>query len=137
MTRVLIIDDDVNMTGVLEVALREAGYTVMSTNTGAKGADIVLQVKPDVVILDLIMPEMDGWATCRAIRGKSDVPILILSVINKPDLVARALDDGADDYLVKPVPLNVLIAHLNTLTRRAHHDMPMNGVKYGLNKISP
>jgi two-component system response regulator ResD len=137
LTRVLIIDDDVNMTGVLEVALREAGYTVMSTNTGAKGAESILKVNPDVVILDLIMPEMDGWETCQAIRKKSDVPILILSVINKPDLVARALDDGADDYLVKPVPLNVLIAHLNNLTRRAHPDMPVNGVKYGVNKISP
>jgi two-component system response regulator MprA len=132
LTRVLIIDDDINMTGVLEVALREAGYTVASTNTGAQGAEIVLQSNPDVVILDLIMPEMDGWTTCRAIRSKSEVPILILSVINKPDLVARALDDGADDYLVKPVPLNVLIARLNTLARRAHPDMPANGVKYGL-----
>jgi DNA-binding response OmpR family regulator len=129
LTRVLIIDDDLNMTGVLEVALREAGYNVVSTNTGAQGLQLVQQNGMDVVILDLLMPEMDGWATCRAIRSISKVPILILSVINKPELVARALDDGADDYLVKPVPLTVLIAHLKTLARRAHPDTALNGVK--------
>lgn len=129
MTRVLIIDDDINMTGVLEVALREAGYDVLSTNTGTHGLEVVQQCDLDVVILDLIMPEMDGWATCQAIRSISNVPILILSVINKPDLVARALDDGADDYLVKPVPLNVLVARLKTLARRAHPDTAANGVK--------
>jgi DNA-binding response OmpR family regulator len=120
LTRVLIIDDDLNMTGVLEVALREAGYDVFSSNSSIRGVELVQPRKPEVVILDLIMPEMDGWATCRAIRETSQVPILILSVINKPDLIARALDEGADDYLVKPVPLNVLVARLKTLARRAH-----------------
>ena len=120
MTRVLIIDDDINMTGVLEVVLREAGYDVLSTTSGIHGVELVQPNEPDVVILDLIMPEMDGWATCHAIREFSQVPILILSVIDKPELVARALDEGADDYLVKPVPLNVLVARLKTLARRSH-----------------
>lgn len=120
MTRVLIIDDDINMTGVLEVVLREAGYDVLSTNSGTHGMEMLQPYDPDVVILDLIMPEMDGWETCQAIRETSLVPILILSVINKPELIARALDEGADDYLVKPVPLNVLVARLKTLARRAH-----------------
>ena len=75
------------------------------------------------------MPEMDGWTTCRAIRDINQVPIIILSVVDKPELIVRALDEGADDYLVKPVPLNVLIARLKTLTRRAHADTALNGVK--------
>jgi DNA-binding response OmpR family regulator len=120
LTRVLIIDDDINMTGVLEVVLRDAGYDVLSTTSGIRGVELIQPNNPDIVILDLIMPEMDGWATCRAIREISQVPILILSVINKPELVARALDEGADDYLIKPVPLNVLVAHLKTLARRSH-----------------
>ena len=132
MTRVLIIDDDINMTGVLEVALREAGYDVVSTNSGTRGVEMIQSHDPDVVILDLIMPGMDGWATCLAIREISQTPILILSVINKPELVARALDEGADDYLVKPVPLAVLTAHLKTLVRRAHPELGVNGVKYGV-----
>jgi DNA-binding response OmpR family regulator len=120
LTRVLIIDDDINMTGVLEVVLRDAGYDVLSATSGIHGVELIKPDELDVVILDLIMPEMDGWATCRAIREISQVPILILSVIDKPELVARALDEGADDYLVKPVPLNVLIARLKTLARRSH-----------------
>lgn len=120
MTRVLIIDDDINMTGVLEVVLRDAGYDVLTATSGIHGIELIKPTELDVVILDLIMPEMDGWATCRAIREISQVPILILSVIDKPELVARALDEGADDYLVKPVPLNVLIARLKTLARRSH-----------------
>jgi DNA-binding response OmpR family regulator len=120
LTRVLIIDDDINMTGVLEVVLRDAGYEVLSSNSGIRGVELVQPNEPDVIILDLIMPEMDGWATCREIRAISQVPILILSVIDKPELIARALDEGADDYLVKPVPLNVLVARLKTLARRAH-----------------
>jgi len=75
------------------------------------------------------MPEMDGWTTCRAIRDINQVPIIILSVVDKPELIVRALDEGADDYLVKPVPLNVLIARLKTLTRRTHADTALNGVK--------
>jgi DNA-binding response OmpR family regulator len=120
LTRVLIIDDDINMTGVLEVVLRDAGYDVLTATSGIHGIELIKPTELDVVILDLIMPEMDGWATCRAIREISQVPILILSVIDKPELVARALDEGADDYLVKPVPLNVLIARLKTLVRRSH-----------------
>ena len=120
MTRVLVIDDDINMTGVLEVVLRDAGYEVVSTNSGIQGLDLIRQNNLDLVVLDLIMPEMDGWATCKAIREISEVPILILSVIDKPELVARALDEGADDYMVKPVPLTVLVARLKTLVKRAH-----------------
>lgn len=129
LTRVLIIDDDTTMTGALDDVLREVGFDVLTTNTGLHGLELVQQGDPDVVILDLIMPEMDGWTTCRAIRDINQVPIIILSVVDKPELIARALDEGADDYLVKPVPLNVLIARLKTLTRRTHPDAALNGVK--------
>ena len=65
------------------------------------------------------MPEKDGWQICRDIRSFSTTPILILSVLNNPDAVAQALDEGADDYLIKPVPSGVLIAHLKNLIRRS------------------
>ncbi len=64
------------------------------------------------------MPEMDGWQVCRSIRAISQAPILVLSAINKPGLITRVLDEGADDYLIKPVSSNVLLAHLNNLARR-------------------
>jgi DNA-binding response OmpR family regulator len=66
-----------------------------------------------------MMPGMDGWQVCSEVRSFSDVPILILSALDSPGMVASALDAGADDYLVKPVPSGVLLAHLNNLVRRA------------------
>jgi DNA-binding response OmpR family regulator len=88
-------------------------------NTGEEGVKLIREISPDVVILDLMMPGMDGWQVCAEVRSFSSVPILILSALDSPGMVASALDAGADDYLVKPVPSGVLIAHLNTLTRRA------------------
>ena len=74
--------------------------------------------EPDVVILDLLMPEMDGWEVCEKIREFSEVPILILSALGSPASVARALDSGADDYLIKPIHASLLASRLRTLVRR-------------------
>ncbi len=73
---------------------------------------------PDVVVLDLMMPEMDGWQICKAVREFSQVPIIILSALNDPSMIASVLDAGADDYLTKPTPSRVLIAHINRLVNR-------------------
>jgi len=73
---------------------------------------------PDVVILDLMMPDMDGWQICKAVREFSQVPIIILSALNDPSMIASVLDAGADDYLTKPTPSRVLIAHINRLINR-------------------
>jgi len=73
---------------------------------------------PDVVILDLMMPDMDGWQICKAVREFSQIPIIILSALNDPSMIASVLDAGADDYLTKPTPSRVLIAHINRLINR-------------------
>jgi DNA-binding response OmpR family regulator len=91
---------------------------VFTANSGAEGLKKLRDLSPSVVILDLMMPDMDGWQITTEIRTFSSVPIMILSVIDNPGLVARALDAGADDYLIKPAPRSVLIAHINNLTRR-------------------
>jgi two-component system KDP operon response regulator KdpE len=75
---------------------------------------------PDVIILDLMMPDMDGYEVCAKIRDFSIVPILVLSALDMPGMVSKALDAGADDYLIKPVTSSILIAHLNNLVRRAN-----------------
>ena len=72
-----------------------------------------------MITLDLMMPDMNGWQVCKAVRGFSQVPILVLSALDSPGMVAAALDAGADDYLIKPVPSSVLLAHINKLVRRA------------------
>jgi two-component system KDP operon response regulator KdpE len=117
--KILVIDDDEGMTELLSLLLAPASSEVIIANSGPEGIEIIKRHTPDVVILDLMMPEMNGWLTCKQIRELSDVPILILSAMDAPGVVAHALDVGADDYLVKPVSSGTLIAHLNKLVRRA------------------
>jgi DNA-binding response OmpR family regulator len=118
MTKVLVIDDDSAMTDLLALLLKTHNLTVFLANTGEEGIKLTHEISPDVIILDLMMPGMDGWQVCKQVRTFSNVPILVLSALDAPRMVTSALDAGADDYLVKPVPVGVLVAHLNTLTRR-------------------
>jgi DNA-binding response OmpR family regulator len=117
--KVLAIDDDPALIELLTLLLTTRGFDVRSATIGEDGVELAHTFNPDVVILDLMMPGMNGWDVCARIREFSKVPILILSALDHPRNVSSALDAGADDYLVKPVPTGVLIAHINTLTRRS------------------
>ena len=123
--KILVIDDDVAITELMSMLLKTHGFDVLTTNSGAEGVDLVKKNAPSVVILDLMMPEMDGWQVCTAIRAFSNIPILILSAINDPSIVASALDTGADDFLVKPVSSSVLVAHIRKMVRQT--DLYENG----------
>ncbi len=122
MNKILVIDDDPAMTDLLKLLLRQTGAEIRIANDGRTGIGLAKTFAPRIIILDLMMPEMDGWQICKEIRTFSNVPILILSALDNPGLVAAALDAGADDYLIKPVTSGVLIAHLNNLIRRANLD---------------
>ena len=101
--KILVIDDDIGMTELLSLLLAPASSEIMTANSGPEGIELAKKHAPDVIILDLMMPEMNGWIVCKQIREFSDVPILILSAMDAPGVVAQALDVGADDYLIKPV----------------------------------
>ena len=115
---VLTIDDDTAITELLAMLLRTHGYEVKTANNGDEGVKAIKKLNPHVVILDLMMPGMDGWQVCKNVREFSNVPIVILSALDDPAMIASALDAGADDYLVKPVSSSILVAHLNRLIRR-------------------
>jgi len=117
-TKILVIDDDLAITELMSMLLKTHGFDVITTNSGAEGVTLVKEKNPNVVILDLMMPDMDGWQVSKAIRAFNNVPILILSAINDPAMVASVLDTGADDFLVKPVPSSVLVAHIRKMVRR-------------------
>lgn len=117
--KILVIDDDIGMTELLSLLLAPASSEIITANSGQDGIERAKTVAPDIIILDLMMPEMHGWTVCQRIREFSDAPILILSAMDAPGYVAQALDVGADDYLVKPVSSGTLIAHLNKLLRRS------------------
>ncbi|PWH16641.1 MAG: hypothetical protein DDG60_03935 [Anaerolineae bacterium] len=116
--KVLMIDDDPAMTELIALLLRSHGLEVVACNDSGQSVEMVKRENPDVILLDLMMPGQDGWEVCKAIRSFSRVPIAILSAIDDPAVIASALDAGADDYLVKPTPGGVLVAHINNLARR-------------------
>lgn len=117
--KVLIIDDDNAMTDLLALLLQSYNLEVLTTNDSQQGLDMVKTLDPDIILLDLMMPGKTGWDVCREIRTFSKVPIAVLSAIDDPVMVASALDAGADDYMVKPIPSGELLSHINNLARRA------------------
>ncbi len=126
--KILVIDDDPAMTDLLKLLLAPAAAEVIAANSGPEGIRMANDNKPDVITLDLMMPDINGWQVCKAIRRVSSIPILILSALDSPGLVAAALDAGADDYLIKPVPSSVLLAHINKLVRR--NNVAATGLAY-------
>ena len=126
-TKVLVIDDDDATTEMFKLILEPKQFEVHVVNTGPEGVDEAQRFSPDVVVLDLLMPEMNGTEVCRKIRAFSQVPILVLSAVSKPGMVAQALDEGADDYLLKPITSSVLIARLKRLVWRARAEQAANG----------
>ena len=122
MTTILLVDDDQMITSPLANRLKEAGYTVLVANNGRSGLEMALTQQPDVVVLDVMMPDMDGWEVCKALRRQSPVPILMLTA--RGDEVDRilGLELGADDYLTKPFSTRELIARLRALRRRIQLD---------------
>lgn len=127
--KILVIDDDTAITELMGMLLKTFGFEVLTTNISAEGIRLAREENPNVILLDLMMPELDGWQVCKAIRQTSNVPILILSAINDPRMVASVLDVGADDFLVKPVPSGVLVANIKKLMRRNTGALDMSKLK--------
>lgn len=117
-TKIIVIDDDTAVTDLLSVLLRSHGFEVQATNNSVEGLSLLREQKFDLAILDLMMPEMDGWEICKEVRSFSQIPIIVLSALNDPSMIASVLDAGADDYLTKPTPSRILVAHINRITNR-------------------
>ncbi len=116
--KILAIDDDPAITELLGLLLHGYGLKMIPANDGQLGLELARSEKPDLILLDLMMPDVDGWQVCEMVRSFSNVPIIILSALDDPATISSALDAGADDYLVKPVPGSKLIEHINNLIRR-------------------
>ncbi len=115
---ILVIDNDPSTAAVFKKLLMSKDYHVITTNSSKESLDIVQRVMLDLIILDLLMPEMDGWQLCTAIREMTRTPILIISAIESSEIITKTLNLGADDYLVKPVSSYTLLAHVKNLVRR-------------------
>lgn len=118
--KILVIDDNPTLVRGISAVLSRAGFEVLGANSGQEGLRLLFDQKPNLVLLDVIMPKLDGWQTCIRIRDISDVPVIMLTgmVTNEQDVV-RGLDCGADDYLIKPVGNKELVARVRAILRRA------------------
>jgi len=122
MTRVLVVDDDPALVRALSINLHARGYDVLTAETGASALTAAARQPPDVVILDLGLPDLDGRQVIAGLRGWTHVPILVLSAREGQASKVAALDAGADDYIVKPFGMDELLARLRAVLRRATPD---------------
>ena len=125
--RLLIVDDDTTLLQLLELRLSLEGYDVASADNGLAALRWFFEHRPDLVILDIMLPEMNGWNVCQRIREVSDVPILMLTALHEPEERIRGFDLGADDYLVKPFDVQELTARVRAILRRARLPRPTDG----------
>ena len=118
--KVLIVDDDEVLVRLIDQVLTQQGYEVLKAGNGQEALRLLFAHKPELVLLDVVMPKMDGWQTCSRIRDVSDIPIIMLTGKQKAeDDIVRGLDYGADDYLIKPVGNRELVARVRAALRRA------------------
>ena len=124
-TTLLLVDDEPQIRRVLQTTLFEAGYGVILAKNGQEGIDTVVREHPDLVLLDINLPDMSGFDACRLIRLSFAGPILILSVRNSVRDKIDALDAGADDYIVKPFAMAELLARVRAALRRSSAEQPL------------
>ena len=118
MIRILIVDDELSILRFLRSNLEDKGYTVISATNGEEALHLIEKDLPDLIILDIMMPKMDGFEACRQLREWSQIPVIMLSARDAEKDKVRCLDLGADDYIVKPFGANELMARVSAVLRR-------------------
>ena len=116
---VLIVEDDPNIRELLQMYLEKDGYAVTLAADGGQGLEKFRAIQPDLVLLDVMMPVMDGWAVCKAIRQESSTPVIMLTAKGETDDKVTGLKAGADDYVTKPFEMKELLARIEAVLRRS------------------
>ena len=117
-TKILIADDDENISELIRLYVTKEGFTAITANNGVKALELFRSESPSIIILDIMMPEMDGWQVCREIRKTSNVPIIMLTAKGETFDKVLGLELGADDYMVKPFETKELVARIKAVLRR-------------------
>ncbi len=136
-TRVLLVEDDARIRRVLQIALRDEGYHVLEAPDGTAALAALRDGPVDVVVLDLMLPDMDGFEVCRRIRRTSDVPVIMASAKGDSHDIVAGLEAGADDYVVKPVVAKEISARIRALLRRSRTRPQAVSVSSGTLEIRP
>ena len=117
-TKVLIVEDDSNIAQLLQLYLEKEGFETRAAADGGKGVEAFREYNPDLVLLDLMLPVMDGWGVCRKIRETSKVPIIMITAKGETMDKITGLEMGADDYIVKPFEMKEVLARIHAVLRR-------------------
>ena len=120
--KILVVDDDLNICELLKLYLEKDGYVVYTANDGKQAVDMFKNKTPDLVLLDIMLPKMDGWQVCREIRKTSSVPIIMLTAKGETFDKVLGLELGADDYVVKPFDTKEVMARVKAVLRRTKGD---------------
>lgn len=118
MTTVLIVDDELDMCKLIEVMLTKSGFRTLTATNGQEAYALLEKERVDIILLDVMMPEEDGFQVCKNIRLKSDVPIIFLTARDANDDKVKGLTIGGDDYIIKPFTASELVARINAVLRR-------------------
>lgn len=133
--KILVCDDDKNICELLRLYLEKDGYTAVIANDGEQALEKFRDEQPQLILLDIMMPKLDGWQVCREIRKKSECPIIMITAKGETFDKVLGLELGADDYVTKPFDPKEIIARIKAVMRRTHpvaqeHDEPSKEVKY-------
>ena len=119
MQKILVVEDDLDIQELLKNFLQEAGYSIVLANDGVETLSIFSDVQFDLILLDIMLPKIDGFAVCELIRKQSQVPIIMLTALNGEEEQIRGLDMQVDDYITKPFSMPVLIRKIAAVLRRS------------------
>ena len=133
--KIVVVEDDINIAELLRLYLEKDGFEVLIAHDGGEGLRLAESEKPDLVMLDIMLPVMDGWQVCRAIRKNSKVPIIMLTAKGETEDKVTGLEMGADDYIVKPFEVKELLARVHAVLRRTGEEVPQQGKKLTYDKL--
>ena len=133
--KVLIVEDDGNIAELLHLYLEKEGFETAVANDGGKGVELFHSFHPDLVLLDIMLPVMDGWAVCRKIRETAKTPIIMLTAKGETTDRVSGLEMGADDYIVKPFEMKEVLARIHAVLRRTAPESESSGKKLTFDKL--
>ena len=133
--RVLIVEDDHNIADLLRLYLEKDGYDVILAPDGIKGVERFRSEQPDLVLLDVMLPGMDGWGVCRTIRGEAKTPIIMLTAKSETEDKVYGLKQGADDYITKPFEMKEVLARIEAVLRRSGMEPEKGGRRLTFDKL--
>ena len=133
--KIVVVEDDINIAELLRLCLEKDGFAVSVAHDGGAGVELFEKEKPDLVMLDIMLPVMDGWAVLKQIRKAGKTPVIMLTAKGEVEDKVNGLESGADDYIVKPFEVKELLARVHAVLRRVGDETPQQGKKLTFDKL--